>query len=202
MKRNVIVLFATASLFFLMASCRGQTLDRQATFEMVWNKVNGTFFDTTFGGLDWNNAHDRYLPRTTAAGSDDEFYRLVNTMLWELNVSHANLIPPGLLARRKPLVCAEGSPGIDIRMIYGLAVVTSVRPGSPAENQGLRRGYVIEVVDGIPVERIVHESLPSDGSRAPLQPREEPDSRRTEAKSLQGRAKRLRGQAGRRRGQS
>jgi len=191
MKRNVIVLFATASLFFLMASCRGQTLDRQATFEMVWNKVNGTFFDTTFGGLDWNNAHDRYLPRTTAAGSDDEFYRLVNTMLWELNVSHANLIPPGLLARRKPLVCAEGSPGIDIRMIYGLAVVTSVRPGSPAENQGLRRGYVIEVVDGIPVERIVHESLPGDGSRAPLQPREEPDSRRTEAKSLQGWAKRL-----------
>jgi len=93
--------------------------------------------------------------------------------------------------RPEPLVCAEGNPGIDIRMINGSAVVTSVRPGSPPENHGLGRGYVIEVLDGIPVERIVPESLPGDGSRAPLQPREEADSRRTEAKSMQGRAKRL-----------
>ena len=169
MKRNVIVLFATASSLLVMSSCRGQTFDRQATFEMVWNKVNGTFFDATFGGLNWKDAHDRYLPRTMAAGTDDEFYRLVNKMLWELNISHANLIPPGFLAKREPLVCAEGSPGIDVRVLNGVAVITSVRRGSPAEKAGLRPGHVIEATDGIPVGQIVQEAemvvRPPDNSR-------------------------------------
>ena len=92
------------------------------------------------------------------AQSDEEFYRLVNTMLWELNVSHANLVPPGFLARREPLVCAEGGPGMDIRILDGAAVLTSVSPGSPAQKAGLRSGYVLEAVDGTPVERIVREA--------------------------------------------
>jgi carboxyl-terminal processing protease len=87
-----------------------------------------------------------------------EFYRLVNKMLWELKVSHANLVPPGFLARREPLVCADGSPGIDIRVLNGVAVTTSVKPGSPAEKVGLRPGHVVQAVDGIPVEQIVQEA--------------------------------------------
>jgi S1-C subfamily serine protease len=67
-------------------------------------------------------------------------------MLWELKVSHANLIPPGNLARSEPLVCAEGSPGLDLRLLNGEAVITSVEPGSPAWEAGLRPGYVIQAV--------------------------------------------------------
>ena len=79
-------------------------------------------------------------------------------MLWGLNVSHANLLPPGSFARYEPLALAEGSTGMDIRMVDGAAVITSVAPGSPAQEADLRSGYVIESIDGIPVERIAREA--------------------------------------------
>ncbi|MFH0842762.1 MAG: S41 family peptidase [Bacteroidota bacterium] len=158
MKRIVIVLLTGICLLMYMISCIGQNNQYLKTFKTVWKKVNKSYYDPAFGGLDWKNIHDQYLPKIKSVENDQDFYRLVNRMLWELNVSHANLIPPGNLARSEPLVCAEGSPGLDIRLLDGEAVITSVRPGSPAWEAGLRSGYVIQAVDEIPVEQIIQEA--------------------------------------------
>ena len=147
LRPKVIFLFMALGMLLELTSCWSQKMDYSRTFGLVWKKVDETYFDTTFGGLNWKHTHDRYLPQATAAENDEEFYKLVNKMLWELNVSHANLVPPGFLAKREPLVCAEGSPGIDVRMLNGLAVITSVRGGSPAEKAGLRPGHVIEAIN-------------------------------------------------------
>jgi carboxyl-terminal processing protease len=50
-----------------------------------------------------------------------------------------------------------------VRLLDGEAVITSVKPGSPAQQAGLSPGCVILAVDGIPVERIIQkaESRPS-----------------------------------------
>ena len=159
MKSKTVVLTMALGMLVELTSCWSQRLDYSDTFETVWKKLNETYFDTTFGGLNWKDTHDRYLPQIAAAGKDEEFYRLVNKMLWELNVSHANLVPPGFLARREPLVCAEGNPGIDLRVLNGVAVITSVKPGSPADKAGLCPGYVIQAIDRIPVEHIVQEAV-------------------------------------------
>jgi C-terminal peptidase prc len=158
MIQKTVVQFVTLGMLILLTSCWSQNLDYSKTFELVWKKVNETYFDKSFGGLNWKDAHDHYLPQITAAEKDEEFYRLVNKMLWELNVSHANLVPPGFLAIREPLVCAEGSPGIDIRVLNGVAVITSVKPGSPAYKAGLCPGYVVHAIDKTPVEQIVQEA--------------------------------------------
>lgn len=120
--------------------------------------MNETYFDPTFGGLNWKDVHDRYQPQIAAAEKDEEFYKLINKMLWELKVSHANLVPPGSFALYEPLVFAEGSPGIDIRMLNGEAVITSVKPESPAHKAGLCPGYAIQAIDEISVEQIVREA--------------------------------------------
>ena len=65
-----------------LTSCMNRNNVYLNTFESVWKKVNKTYFDPTFGGLNWKDAHDRYLPQITAAKNDEEFYRLVNKMLW------------------------------------------------------------------------------------------------------------------------
>ena len=158
MRQKIIVLFIALGTLVELTSCWSQKKEYLDTFEIVWKKVNDTYYDSAFGGLNWKDAHDRYLPQISATEKDEEFYRLVNKMLWELNVSHANLVPPGFLARREPLVCAEGSPGIDIRVLNGVAVITSIKPGSPAQKAGLRPGYVIQAIDEIPVEQIVQEA--------------------------------------------
>ncbi|MGB6338333.1 MAG: hypothetical protein WBF32_01040, partial [Candidatus Aminicenantaceae bacterium] len=78
-----------------------------STFEIVWKKVNETYFDPTFGGLNWKEVHDRYQPQIATVEKDEEFYSLINQMLWELKVSHAYLVPPGSWALFEPLVFAK-----------------------------------------------------------------------------------------------
>ncbi len=128
-------------------------------FEVVWQTVNEQHFDPTFGGLDWRGARDRYRPRIAAAGSDEAFYRLINEMLWELKVSHATVIPPGHWGLVYPTLFAEGSIGIDIRMLDGSVMITSVAPGSSSAKAGLRPGFVIQSIDGIPIEQITARRL-------------------------------------------
>jgi len=156
LRRNV--LFMLLVMLVELTSCMNRNNVYLNTFENVWKKVNKTYYDSTFGGLNWKDAHDRYLPQITSAENDKEFYRLVNKMLWELKVSHNNIVPPGSFALYEPLVFAEGSAGLDIRLLNGAAVITSVKPESPAHKAGLRPGYVIQAIDGISVEQIVQEA--------------------------------------------
>jgi carboxyl-terminal processing protease len=123
----------------------------------VWTKVNETYFDPSFGGLDWKEIHDRYQPKIASAKNDEDFRSLVNNMLWELEVSHAAFIPPGIFAAVEPMVFAEGGIGINMRMLNGSAVMTSVDPGSPGHRAGLRTGFIIQAIDGVPIAQIEKE---------------------------------------------
>ena len=157
MRLRIIVLFMVLGILVELMPCRSENKEHLSTFELVWKKVNETYYDPAFGGLNWKDVHDRYQPQIAAAEKDEEFYRLINNMLWELKVSHANLIPPGSFALYEPGALAVGSPGIDIRLLKGAAVITSVNPGSPAHKAGLRPGYVIQAIDGISIEQIVKD---------------------------------------------
>jgi len=128
-----------------------------AGLKAIWNNVNETYFDTSFGGVDWQRVLDTYLPQAASAESDQAFYTIANKMLWELNVSHAALVPPGLFATVEPVVFAPGGIGAAVRMLDGEAVITSVDPESPAYAAGLRTGYVILAVDSIPIAQIEKE---------------------------------------------
>ena len=156
--QKLIFHFITVCILVVLPSCWSQNNNYLNTFEIVWNKVNETYYDSTFGGFNWEDAYDRYIKQIDAVENDEDFYRLVNKMLWELKVSHANLIRPGYLARSEPLVCAEGSLGIDIRVLNGQAVITSVKPESPAKKADLRPGYIIKTIDEVPVTQIIEEA--------------------------------------------
>jgi C-terminal processing protease CtpA/Prc len=158
MRLFIFALLAALGMLVEPTSCRSENKDYLSTFETVWNKVYVTYYDSTFGGLDWKDIHDRYQPQVAAAKEDSGFYRLINNMLWELKVSHANVVPPGSFALYEPLVFAEGSPGIDVRLLNGAAVITSVKPESPAHQAGICPGYVIHAIDGTSVEEIVREA--------------------------------------------
>jgi hypothetical protein len=85
-------------LFFILitaVSCTTKYRNMQS-FETVWQTVNVKHYDQSFGGMDWNSAHDRYKAKLAAAKDDEEFYLLTNQMLFELNLSHL------LVARKGP----------------------------------------------------------------------------------------------------
>jgi carboxyl-terminal processing protease len=128
-------------------------------FGTVWQTVDRTFYDPTFGEVDWEAVRDRYQPLITTAESDEAFYALINDMLWELNVSHLFVVPPGFWEMMMPVSFAEGHTGLDVRLIDGVAVITSVQAGSPGARAGLRIGYVVQSVDGVPVKEIIQDSF-------------------------------------------
>jgi carboxyl-terminal processing protease len=133
--------------------------DRLDSFETVWRTMNERYFDPTFGGLDWDQVHDRYRPLVAAAQDDAAFYRLINQMLFELNVSHLLVAPPGEADQIEPIVFDEGSAGVDARLLAGEAVVTRVEPGSPAAQAGLRPGFILQTIDGLTIDQLAAERL-------------------------------------------
>lgn len=122
-----------------------------ASFDEAWRVVNETFYDPTFGGLDWPGVHAELRPRLASASTPDEQRAVIREMLARLGQSHFELISsvdPGL--QQGPAVVA-----IDIRILVGRAVITSVEPGSAAEAAGLRPGMQILGVDGRRVESLI-----------------------------------------------
>lgn len=159
-KRLWVILMAVLLALVTSCSCTlwgGKRLLNWLSFEIAWSVVNSRHFDPTFGGVDWQELHAGYR-RQVAFASDSDFYRLVNEMLWKLNVSHLAVVPRNHWLLVEPTVIAEGSIGIDVRLLGGEMVITSVEPGSPADNAGLRPGFVIQSIDGSTVEQIAWEA--------------------------------------------
>lgn len=127
--------------------------ERAAILETVWQTVNDTFPDPTFGGADWKALRDQYEPIIAAAKSDEEFYLTLNHMLWELNASHLMVIPNRPMFYLA-LAYAEGGVGIDVRMIDGEVVISKVVESSPADQAGLRPGHILRSVDGATIQQI------------------------------------------------
>ncbi|MFC2023779.1 S41 family peptidase [Chloroflexota bacterium] len=159
-KRTWVILLAVLLASLACCSCTawgGKRLLNWLSFEMAWKVVNDKHFDPTFGGIDWQESRARYR-RQVVFASHADYYRLVNEMLWELNVSHLAIVPRDYWAIAEPTAIAEGSTGIDVRLFDGEAVVASVEPGSPADREGLRPGYVILSIDGITTAQIASEA--------------------------------------------
>jgi carboxyl-terminal processing protease len=153
-----------------LAACQSVNQEYLKNFEVVWQTVNDTFPDPTFGGVDWKAVHDRYQPLIGAAKTDEEFFLTLNRMLWELNASHSVVMPSRPMFNALDRASAEGDIGMDVRPIGDEVVITRVKPSSPADQAGLRPGDIIHSVDGATVQQIVEENqffqMPPHNERA------------------------------------
>jgi carboxyl-terminal processing protease len=113
------------------------------SFEKVWTTVRDKHWQTKPGGLDWQAIHDQYRPRVEKAASHDEARAVMQEMLGRLKQSHFAIIPAAVYSVLDGEAGGPGVTGIDVRVLGGHAVVTSLDPGSPAEKQGVRPGWEI-----------------------------------------------------------
>jgi carboxyl-terminal processing protease len=146
----------------LVIPTRLTAAERRVIFDTVWRTMRDEYFDPTFGGRNWEAIGVEYRMRLATVQDDDTFWRQVlNPMLWELGVSHLVALPPELATLIDPMTFATGSPGMDVRLLDGMAVVTQVIEGSPADEAGIELGYVITSVDGWTLEDFAAYSTPS-----------------------------------------
>jgi carboxyl-terminal processing protease len=117
------------------------------TFEIVWSRVKETYYDPTFGGLDWDAVRRRYEVRLEAVRTEPELYAVLNQMLGELQRSHFYIFPPGTFLEGEAEAAEKrGTVGLDVRVLGPHVVITRVWAGSSAERAGLRPGFILRRV--------------------------------------------------------
>jgi len=118
------------------------------SFEKIWTTVRDKHWEKNPGGLDWQAIHAEFLPKIEAADSMEAAREVMRQMLARLKETHFAILPASVYGEADSEVGGDGSPGIDLRVLDGLAVVTSVDPGSSAEKAGVKPGWAIDSVRG------------------------------------------------------
>ena len=118
------------------------------TFEKVWTTIRDTHWEKNPAGLDWQAIHDEFRPRVAKAANMDAARSAIRDMLGRLHQTHFAIFPATVYDAVREDAAGPGSPGIDLRILDGQAVVTGVDPGSSAERAGVRPGWAIQSIKG------------------------------------------------------
>jgi carboxyl-terminal processing protease len=122
---------------------------RFRTFKAVWSTVNDTYFDPTFGGVDWQAERARYRNRLVDATDRAGLRRLLTGMVGALRRTHFTIIPREAAVFDVSERNRVGSVGATSAVLPGGAAIVEVKAGSPAARAGLRPGEIVAKIDGV-----------------------------------------------------
>jgi carboxyl-terminal processing protease len=122
-----------------------------ASFEKVWTTIRDKHWEKKPGGLDWQAIHDEFRPKIDKADSMEQARAVMREMLGRLHQTHFAIFPAAVYDDVDLEDGGEASPGIDLRILDGIAVVTGVDPNSPADYAGVKRGWMVVSVEGKPL---------------------------------------------------
>jgi carboxyl-terminal processing protease len=151
------------SLAEIPAEQRIRARQNLTVFNAVWDLVNRKHYDSKFRGVDWEAAAATFGPRAAAAPDEKALYRVLNEMLAPLADSHTHALTPAQVTERRTKVRAR--TGFNMTRVENRWVVSEVLPGSPAEEAGVKSGWIVVARNGEPLgERI--DFRPSVGEDA------------------------------------
>ena len=124
--------------------------NRRDTLDRIWRTVDAKYRDADVA----RKALPALVPRSTSdletVGSDVDFYRVLQRNGGAIEDSHTLVITP--LEAEQWRTQRSTAIGIEYDIVDGRVVVTSVSPGFPAAEQGVRRGMLIEQIDDQPID--------------------------------------------------
>jgi len=160
--RTTILLLGIAVCSTFAVSVRSGETDQidlgRESLDTVWQTVCTYHYDSTFGGLDWQEIHERYRKLAAAAEDDEALIRLMNEMLLELKLSHYAVFQMDDKVRSGSPLISEACIGLDLRLYEDEAVITSLRAGFPAAEAGMKPGCAIRAVNGTPVKQLLDDA--------------------------------------------
>lgn len=126
-----------------------QAARRLEIFHRVWDLVNRRHFDPRHNGVDWEQAAAKFGPLVVAAPDERALYRTLNEMLGLLQDSHTHALTP--VQARERRTQQRVRTGFNLARAEGRWVVTEVLPDSPAEQAGVKAGWIAVTRNGQPL---------------------------------------------------
>lgn len=142
------------AVLLVSVACAAQTLstsERQLniqSFEKIWQTVRDKHWDPKINGVDWQAVHDELRPKLESASTNTEAREIMAEMLERLKQSHFGIISGDVYKELDEIATGSSTPGIDVRVLDGRAVVTKTEPGSPAAQKGVKPGWEIARIEG------------------------------------------------------
>jgi carboxyl-terminal processing protease len=161
-------IIAVAIVCASVASAQDATTEQKRlnldSFEFIWSTIHDQYWDPTFGGLNWTAVHDELRPAIEHAATMRQARQVMRQMIDRLGKSHFGIIPADVYGDLDERDAAAGTAtaGLDVRVLDGKAIVTSVDDGSSAEKQDVHAGWEILRVDGAPVTPALHRIVELD----------------------------------------
>ncbi|HTD67579.1 MAG TPA: S41 family peptidase [Candidatus Limnocylindria bacterium] len=124
--------------------------ERQAAFTQFWRSYERGFYDANFHGRDWSKIRSRYEPLLDAVETNDEFAGLLNSMIGELETSHAEVTA----GTNKEAIPSPTTPHLGFTFDYRYAgpglKVKGVPHASPGwyEKTRLEPGEIVLAING------------------------------------------------------
>jgi carboxyl-terminal processing protease len=138
---------------------------RYRTFQMVWRTVNESYFDPTFGGVDWAAMRDKYRAQLGGVRDNAGLRYLLSVMLAELKKTHFAILPKEGAVFNPSQRVRIGTAGTEVAIVGGSAVIAEVKPGSAGAAAGLRPGDLVTRVDAVVIakamEPLVKAGIPA-----------------------------------------
>lgn len=116
------------------------------SFEYTWKTIRDKHYDPKFGGMDWQAVHDELRPKMEETKKMSGARAIIKDMISRLKLSHFNIVSTEVyekLGQPAEKGSWGGVTGIDVRVVDGHALVTSVRESSPAQAAGVKPGWEI-----------------------------------------------------------
>ncbi len=123
------------------------SLVQRAVFQAVWQEINANYYDTDFGGKDWEAIGERYSKRLSAIEGPTAFDEMMTEMLRELGDSHFSIVSP-VFNELIPNVWEGGETGMDLSVVGNRVIVHRVHLGGAAELAGVQAGHELVSVGG------------------------------------------------------
>ena len=100
--RSIFVMFAVFAFVLptvQSASAEQSSLNYGERFDTAWSLVAERYWDTDYGGNDWEALGREYRPEAVAAKNDRAFYRVLERLYGKLGDHHSVFVPPAKVAR-------------------------------------------------------------------------------------------------------
>ena len=125
----------------------------EQSFDLVWETVQESHWDETFGGLDWGAIRSEYRSKLRRVRNRTDLVTLLQDMLNELDLSHYNIISHS--EKRLDNYPRGGYVGLNLKYLEDEVYVASVDSESPAAAAGIRAGWKLKSIHRKSVKRLI-----------------------------------------------